>query len=256
VVAAPPRPGKPVDPSDEAALRRRERELRDGGVWLDYSWVFVLRPLGEDRTRLLVRCRADLAPRAAWPLGAALGLVDAYETIGMLHGIKARAERLAVTGRPERAAGRTRPRRAGQGRRDHGREADDRPGDDGAPPPHGRPGRAPAASLQHQASPVVDEQDRLVGIVSRGDLLRVFLRRDHAIREEIEHDLLTDTLGLAPAQVTVAVRDGKVDLHGLLECKSVIPILVRLCRMVDGVVAVRDRLSYRVDDSPLDRLGV
>jgi hypothetical protein len=104
VVAAPPRPGKPVDPSDEAALRRRERELRDGGVWLDYSWVFVLRPLGEDRTRLLVRCRADLAPRAAWPLGAALGLVDAYETMGMLHAIKARAERLAATGGPEQAA--------------------------------------------------------------------------------------------------------------------------------------------------------
>jgi hypothetical protein len=182
--------GKPFDPSDEAALRRRERELRDGGVWLDYSWVFVLRPLGEDRTRLLVRCRADLAPRAAWPLGAALGLVDAYETIGMLHGIKARAERLAVTGRPERADGRTRPRRAGQGRRDHGREADDRPGDDGAPPPHGRPGRAPAASLQHQASPVVDEQDRLVGIVSRGDLLRVFLRPDDEIDREISEQIL------------------------------------------------------------------
>jgi hypothetical protein len=96
--------GKPVNPHDEAALRRRERELRDGGVWLDYSWVFVLRPLGGDRTRLLVRCRADLAPRAAWPLGAALGLVDAYETMGMLHGIKARAERLAATGGPEQAA--------------------------------------------------------------------------------------------------------------------------------------------------------
>jgi hypothetical protein len=96
--------GKPVDPHDEAALRRRERELRVGGVWFDYSWAFVLRPLGEDRTRLLVRCRADLAPRAAWPLGAALGLVDAYETMGMLHAIKARAERLAATGEPEQAA--------------------------------------------------------------------------------------------------------------------------------------------------------
>jgi hypothetical protein len=86
--------GKAVDPRDDVALRRRERELRDGGVWLDYSWAFVLRPLGEDRTRLLVRCRGDLAPRAAWPLGAALGLVDAYETMGMLSGIRARAERL------------------------------------------------------------------------------------------------------------------------------------------------------------------
>jgi hypothetical protein len=95
--------GRAVDPHDQAALRRRERELRDGGVWLDYSWVFVLRPLGQDRTRLLVRCRADLAPRAARPLGAALGLVDAYETMGMLHGIKARAERLGAAGGPAQA---------------------------------------------------------------------------------------------------------------------------------------------------------
>ncbi len=84
--------GRAVDPSDETALRRREAELREGGVWLDFSWAFVLRPLDEFSTRLLVRCRGDLAPKAAWPLLVPLGLVDAYETLGMLRGIKARAE--------------------------------------------------------------------------------------------------------------------------------------------------------------------
>jgi hypothetical protein len=84
--------GRPVDPYDEAALRRREAELRDGGVWLEFSWAFVLRPLDPFSTRLLVRCRGDLAPKAARPLLVPLGLVDAYETMGMLRGIKARAE--------------------------------------------------------------------------------------------------------------------------------------------------------------------
>ena len=44
--------------------------------------------------------------------------------------------------------------------------------------------------------PVVDETGRLVGLVSRADLLRLFLRRDRAIREEITGDLLVKTLGL------------------------------------------------------------
>jgi hypothetical protein len=84
--------GKPVDPGDETALRRRELELREGGVWLDFSWAFVLRPSDDGSARLLVRCRADLAPWAARLLLVPFGLVDAYETMGMLRGIKARAE--------------------------------------------------------------------------------------------------------------------------------------------------------------------
>lgn len=46
--------------------------------------------------------------------------------------------------------------------------------------------------------PVVDETDRLLGIVSRGDLLRIFLRRDDAIRDEITEDVLRRTMGLVP----------------------------------------------------------
>jgi hypothetical protein len=58
----------------------------------DPGWLRPQLSVDPDRTRLLVRCRARLGPRTAWPLGAAAGLVDAYETMGMLHGIKARAE--------------------------------------------------------------------------------------------------------------------------------------------------------------------
>ncbi|MET8560195.1 CBS domain-containing protein [Streptomyces flaveolus] len=97
--------------------------------------------------------------------------------------------------------------------------------------------------------PVVDETDRLLGIVSRGDLLRVFLRRDEAIREEISGDLLRRTLGLDPRDVSAEVRDGRVTLAGTVEYRSLIPVVEQLCRGVDGVVSVSGNLSYRKDDS-------
>lgn len=97
--------------------------------------------------------------------------------------------------------------------------------------------------------PVVDEADRLRGIVSRGDLLRIFLRRDDAIRDEITVDVLRQTLGLAPSDVTVEVRGGQVTLEGSVEVSSLIPIIERLCRNVDGVVSVTAHIGYRIDAS-------
>ncbi|MFI7292707.1 CBS domain-containing protein [Streptomyces sp. NPDC050121] len=90
--------------------------------------------------------------------------------------------------------------------------------------------------------PVVDDADRLVGIVSRGDLLRVFLRRDRTICEEITTDVLTRTLGLAPGAVTVQVTDGRVTLSGAVPQESLIPIAVRLSESVDGVIDVTNHL--------------
>ncbi|MGW0885483.1 CBS domain-containing protein [Streptomyces sp. NPDC002671] len=97
--------------------------------------------------------------------------------------------------------------------------------------------------------PVVDEADRLLGIVSRGDLLRVFLRRDDAIREEITGDVLRRTMGLEPSDVTVEVRDGRVALGGSVEYRSLIPVIEQLCRGVDGVVSVAADIAHRTDDA-------
>ncbi|MFC5801674.1 CBS domain-containing protein [Streptomyces formicae] len=97
--------------------------------------------------------------------------------------------------------------------------------------------------------PVVDETDRLQGIVSRSDLLRIFLRRDDVIREEIAQDVLHQTLGLAPSEVTVDVREGQVSLDGSVEFRSLIPIVERLCRSVDGVVSVSTHIAYGTDDA-------
>ncbi|BBJ45204.1 hypothetical protein SSPO_079220 [Streptomyces antimycoticus] len=97
--------------------------------------------------------------------------------------------------------------------------------------------------------PVVDETDQLLGIISRGDLLRVFLRHDDAIRDEIQGDLLRRTLRLAPSAVTVEVREGEVTLEGSVQARSLVPVIVRLCRGVDGVVSVTEHIAYGTDDT-------
>ncbi|MEV5379353.1 CBS domain-containing protein [Streptomyces nondiastaticus] len=97
--------------------------------------------------------------------------------------------------------------------------------------------------------PVVDEAGRLVGIVSRGDLLSVFLRPDHAIRTEIIEDIIVRTLHEPPSAVSVEVGNGLVTLSGSLRRKSLVAVLVRLCRSVDGVVAVHEHLGFDADDT-------
>ena len=97
--------------------------------------------------------------------------------------------------------------------------------------------------------PVVDDSGRLIGVISRSDLVQLFLRRDRAIQEEVLEEVLTRTLRVAPSAVTVQVSDGHVTLTGSLERKSLVPIAVRLCESVDGVVEVVDRLSYLRDDT-------
>lgn len=97
--------------------------------------------------------------------------------------------------------------------------------------------------------PMVDEGGTLVGVVSRGDLLRVFLRRDEAVFVEITQDVLARTLGLTPADVTVGVSDGRVSLKGTVRARSLIPVVERLCGGVDGVVSVSTDVIYRCDDT-------
>ena len=98
--------------------------------------------------------------------------------------------------------------------------------------------------------PVVAGSGRLVGIVSRGDLLRPLTRPDEEIRWAIE-ELLGRELLVDPARVEVEVRDGVVSLTGRVERRSLIPIVVRLAAATEGVVRVQDWLTFDLDDTRL-----
>ncbi|MGW5088490.1 CBS domain-containing protein [Streptomyces coelicoflavus] len=91
--------------------------------------------------------------------------------------------------------------------------------------------------------PVVNSEGLLEGVVSRGDLLRVFLRPDEEIAEEVDRDIVP-FLFPAPSQpVRVAVSDGVVTLTGPFPDTSLVPIANRLVRAVEGVVAAECRVE-------------
>jgi CBS-domain-containing membrane protein len=118
---------------------------------------------------------------------------------------------------------------------------------------------APEASLGEAARqmtdhvvkrlPVVGPDARIVGIVSRADLLKIFLRSDAEIGRDIREDVIRRTLWIDPITIRVVVRDGVVTLEGQVERRSLIPVLLGLVHAVDGVVGVEDRLSSFVDDT-------
>ncbi|GAA2655243.1 CBS domain-containing protein [Streptomyces vastus] len=99
--------------------------------------------------------------------------------------------------------------------------------------------------------PVLDEEERLVGIVTRRDLLQVFLRPDAEIRDQVVEEVLVRTLWLAPRSIDVSVVEGVVTLSGHMERKSETKIAVSMTQQIDGVVAVVDQLTYRFDDAGL-----
>ena len=92
--------------------------------------------------------------------------------------------------------------------------------------------------------PVVDEEGRLIGIVTRADVLSVYSRPDAQIRHDIIDNVIVGTVLTDPARFTVTVKDGVVTVEGKPENASVGRDMIEEIRHVEGVVAVRDRLSY------------
>ena len=95
--------------------------------------------------------------------------------------------------------------------------------------------------------PVVDAGGRIIGIVSRADLLKVFLRPDNEILDEVTKRVLLQILCLDT--VTATVHDGIVRLDGVVEQRSMLPLVVGLVKGVDGVIGVDSHLGYQVDDT-------
>jgi CBS domain-containing protein len=92
--------------------------------------------------------------------------------------------------------------------------------------------------------PVVDS-GRLVGIVTRADLVRAFARDDERIAREIWGEVVLRGVYVSPKDVTVVVRNGEVTLTGEVETRGKAERLVEYVRRVPGVVAVESQVAWR-----------
>ena len=91
--------------------------------------------------------------------------------------------------------------------------------------------------------PVVNAAGLLLGIVSRVDVLAVFSRPDEEIRDEVVRRVLPGITPAAPKDLSVAVSDGIVTITGDAQTDQTGRAIIDAIRHVQGVVAVRDRLS-------------
>ncbi|MEV5408751.1 CBS domain-containing protein [Thermopolyspora sp. NPDC052614] len=104
--------------------------------------------------------------------------------------------------------------------------------------------------------PVVDAEGRLAGIVSRRDLIRVFVRSDEDLQARVREDVLKRALGLTTNLVEIGVTEGVVTLVGEVPRRSEAIAAGRLTENLDGVVAVVNELRYVEDDTVAESLPV
>ncbi|MFJ9610410.1 CBS domain-containing protein [Kitasatospora sp. NPDC101176] len=90
--------------------------------------------------------------------------------------------------------------------------------------------------------PVVDEEDYLVGIVSRGDLLKVYLGDDRELADRVRFELVASLGPSAAVDTDVRSENGRITLTGGLPDTVSVGVLERLVRSVPGVVGVELRL--------------
>jgi len=95
--------------------------------------------------------------------------------------------------------------------------------------------------------PVVSGDGTLIGIVTRSDILSVYSKPDAQIQDEISKDLIVGVFLCDPARFTVTVKDGIVTIEGAPETTQVGLDIIDAVRHMEGVVAVRDRLTYPAD---------
>ena len=101
--------------------------------------------------------------------------------------------------------------------------------------------------------PVVMQDGRVVGIVTRADLVRAFSRTDAEIATEIQKDILERVLWAEPAAIEIFVRDGEVRVGGELETSTDVPDLRAPRREGPGVVSVESSVTSRISNGNGER---
>ena len=101
---------------------------------------------------------------------------------------------------------------------------------------------------------VVDDADRTLGILTRSDVLRRYLRDDADIRPDVQEAVRRAGV-TSPRGVAVRVVDGVVELEGRVERLSIALAAVEAARSVTGVVDVDDAMVFEVDDTVVPELS-
>jgi CBS domain-containing protein len=95
--------------------------------------------------------------------------------------------------------------------------------------------------------PVVS-RGRLVGIVTRADVVRAFVRTDDELREAIIDDVVRRAMWLDGRDLAITVTDGVVRIAGTLERRTDVATIEQLVRAIPGVLDVTVEADWRVDD--------
>lgn len=102
--------------------------------------------------------------------------------------------------------------------------------------------------------PVIDDEGNLVGIVSRGDLLTVFLRTDAEVRADVRKALGAIQAHSSAKLLKAKVTGGIVELEGRFMERSRLDAAVRAITAIDGVVGVRSHMTFDLDDTAIPAL--
>lgn len=116
---------------------------------------------------------------------------------------------------------------------------------------HDRPLREAAALMVDRGInrlPVVAD-GRLVGMLSRADMVRAYLRLDDEIEHAVREEVLRQTMWLEPGSFDIDVREGIVRISGKVDRRSTARIIEKLIGLVDGVSAVEASLKWEFDDT-------
>ena len=97
--------------------------------------------------------------------------------------------------------------------------------------------------------PVVTADGKLVGTVSRRQVLQASVHLDPVRRDELAGPVLRRVLARRAPHVHVTQADGVVTLTGSTDRRTTAQLALSLARAVPGVVNVVDRIAYAVDDT-------
>jgi len=97
--------------------------------------------------------------------------------------------------------------------------------------------------------PVVTREGKLVGVISRRDVVAAFTRPDELIEDEIREDILRRLLFLDPALLDISVESGVVHISGELPTRTDTRLLDAMVQRTDGVIRAEISVTWKVDDT-------